>query len=132
MGTAEDTARVKKNIVSEFEIKKAKYYALSLFYAGKAINRFRSFQPDRQGGKDAEGHDAIGKDARGYWTNRTVQARNRMFSNAFIEAETVGWFLSHGVEYGIYLELANNRQNEAIRPIVRDLSVLFYEDVRKI
>ena len=115
MGIREDTQRVKSNIVDAFEAKKIKLYALSLSYAGQAINLFRSRQASGE-----------------YWENRTNQAKDRMFSDAFIESDTVGWFLSHGVEYGVYLELANDRQNEAIRPIIQELSPKFFADARKI
>ena len=106
---------VKKNISSKFEQNKVKIYALSLSYAAKAINRFRAQQ-----------------DGNVYWDNQTGDAKNRMFSGAFIEKEVIGWFLSHGIQYGIYLELANDRQNEAILPIVQVFAQPFFDDVRKI
>ena len=90
-------------------------FALSLSYAGKAINQFRAFQ-----------------DGNVFWDNQTNQAQNRMFSNAFIEKDVVGWFLSHDVEYGVYLELANDRQNEAIKPIIEILAPQFFADARKL
>ena len=115
MSTAEDIASTKGNISQIFQQKRVKYFALSLSYAGQAINRFRAFQ-----------------DGNVFWDNQTDQAKDRMFSNAFIEQETVGWFLSHGVEYGIYLELSNDRQNEAIKPIIDILAPQFFRDARKI
>ena len=86
MGILGDISRVKKNITSQFEIRKAKVFALSLSYAGRAINEFRAAQ-----------------DGDRFWENQTHTAANRMFSNAFIEGEVVGWFLSHGIFYGVYL-----------------------------
>ena len=115
MGIREDIGRVKKNITKEFEIRKAKIFALSLSYAGRAINEFRAAQ-----------------DGDAFWENQTHTAANRMFSNAFQEGDLVGWFLSHGVFYGVYLELANDRQNEAIRPIINRLAPEFFKDVRKL
>ena len=113
----EGIEKVKQNIPKRFEDRKVKIYALSLSYAAKAINRFRAQQ-----------------DSDVYWDNQTGQAKQRMFSNAFIqkgiEDETIGWFLSHGVEYGVYLELANDRQNEAILPIVQVFAEQFFRDVR--
>jgi hypothetical protein len=111
----EGIAVVKNNITSIFEQKKVKIYALSLSYAAKAINRFRAQQ-----------------DGNVYWDNQTNDAKNRMFSSAFIEKEVIGWFLSHGVQYGVYLESANDRQNEAILPIVSVFAQPFFDDVRKI
>lgn len=115
MSTAEDIANTKGNISQLFLDKRVKLFALSLSYAGQAINKFRSFQ-----------------DGNVFWDNQTDQAKDRMFSNAFIENESVGWFLSHGVTYGIYLELANDRQNEAIKPIIEILAPQFFRDARKI
>jgi hypothetical protein len=97
-------------------LKRAKIFALSLDYAGRAINEFRAAQSNEL-----------------FWRNRTNDAFNRMFSDAFvIEENVVGWFLSHGVEYGVYLELANDRQNEAIRPIVALLARSYFDDAREI
>ncbi len=111
----EDIAHTKENISLAFQQKKIKLFALSLSYAGQAINRFRSFQ-----------------DTDIFWDNQTNQAKDRMFSVAFVEKETIGWFLSHGVSYGIYLELANDRQNEAIKPIIDILAPQFFRDARSI
>lgn len=90
-------------------------FALSLSYAGKAINMFRQ----RQAGDE-------------YWTNQTNQAKDRMFSNSLIENNAIGWFLSHGVQYGVYLELANDRKNEAIGPIIRELAPKFFKEAREL
>lgn len=106
---------VKRNISKIYEQRRVKLFALSLSYAGRAINMFRQ----RQSGD-------------GYWNNQTFQAANRMFSNAFFDADKIGWFLSHGVQYGVYLELANDRQNEAIAPIIRELAPRFFEDAKKL
>ena len=98
-----------------YGIRAVKLHALSLSYAGKAINMFRSFQSGNV-----------------FWENQTDDALKRMFSKAFITNHEVGWFLSHGVEYGIYLELANDRQNEAIKPIIEILAPQFFRDARNI
>jgi len=103
--------QVKANIKNIFEIRKAKLYALSLSYAGQAINKARSEKE---------------------WTDRTSQAVERMFAKAFVSKDEIGFFLSHGVIYGIYLELANNRKYEIIRPVIAELAPKFLEDARKI
>lgn len=115
MSAVGDITTINANILTAFEARKVKLFALSLSYAGKAINRFRA----QQGGNV-------------YWDNQTNEARKRMFSNAFIEGETVGWFLSHGVQYGVYLELANDRQNEAIKPIIDVFAPQFFRDVKEL
>ena len=103
--------QVKKNIKSIYEQKKVKLYALALSYAGQAINKARTEKG---------------------WIDQTYQAVERMFSKAFIEGQDIGFFLSHGVEYGIYLELANDRKYEIIRPIIDELAVQFARDAREI
>lgn len=106
---------VPDNIVKIIEQRKVKLFALSLSYAGKAINIFRQRQTGNQ-----------------YWENKTSDAEKKMFSNAFIDGNEIGFFLSHGVEYGVYLELANDRQNEAIRPIMLELAPEFFKAVKEI
>jgi len=106
---------VKANISSLFEKKKVKIYATSLDYAARAINRFRAQQGSGV-----------------YWNNQTNDANKLMFSRAFIEGDTIGWFLSHGVSYGIYLELANDRMNEAIKPLIEVFAQPFFDAVRKL
>lgn len=88
-----------------------KLYALSLEYAGQAINKAR---------------------AEKNWTDRTSQAVDRMFSSAFIDKDEIGFFLSHGVFYGVYLELANDRKYEIIRPVIEELAPLFFKDAQDI
>lgn len=110
---------VTNNIAKIIELRKVKLFALSLEFAGKAINIFRERQGKTLGTKYI-------------WTNRIGDAEKRMFSNAFIDGDEIGFFLSHGVEYGIYLETANDRQNEAIRPIMLELAPAFFKAVKEI
>lgn len=60
-----------------------------------------------------------------YWNNETRQALQRLFSDSFLEEDSVGFFLAHGVEYGVYLELANDRQNEILRPKAEKYALKF-------
>src|SRR5512139_1061336 len=105
-----DVSEVKQNIAGIFERRKAAVYALSLKWAAIALNYFRSVQP------------ASPNSSGQFWHNRTAQASARMFTDAFQEGSAdeliIGWFMAHGVIYGVYLELANNRAHEAIRPII--------------
>lgn len=110
---------VVNNIVKIYEIRKVKLFALSLEFAGRAINIFRQ----RQGSAQLEKY---------IWTNQTVQAQKKMFSNAFIDGDEIGFFLSHGVEYGVYLELANDRKFEIIRPIMLELAPQFFKEAREL
>lgn len=119
MGTLNDIRRVNGRLVSIFERRRAYLYALSLAYAGRTIQRFRAQQPAASGLRGA------------YWTNQTGQAAARMFTKAFLDGESVGWRMSHGVDYGVYLELANNRRNEAIRPLVEAYGMAMIAAVRR-
>lgn len=111
MGTTE----VKQNIRAAYQRNEAALYALCLFYAGLAINYFRAQQQNNR-----------------YWANKTGQARDRMFTDAFRENLIYGWFMAHGVQYGVYLEMANDHAHEAIRPIVKRYAGRFFRDARKI
>ncbi len=111
MSVAGDVGRVSRRIRSIYERRRLAVYALSLSYAARALNYFRQNQDDNA-----------------YWTNRTHPgAMDRVFADAQIEGDIVSWFIAHGVDYGIYLELANNRQNEALRPTI----VHFFDDFKK-
>ena len=54
-----------------------------------------------------------------------------MFAKAFQDANSIGFFLSHGKSYGVYLELANDRKFEVIRPIIQSLAPEFIKAIKK-
>ncbi len=110
MSVAGDVGRVSRRIRSIYERRRLAVYALSLSYAARALNYFRQNQ-----------------DNNAYWVNRTFQARDAVFADAEIEGDIVSWFIAHGKTYGIYLELANNRKHEALRPTI----VHFFDDFKK-
>lgn len=109
------TAEIEHNVSRAFDRKKAAVYALSQAYAAKALAYFQ----EQQAGEK-------------YWVNETNQAKDRMFAKGYLEKELVGWFMAHGVEYGPWLELSNNRQNEAIRPVIEVFKDAFYADVKAV
>ena len=49
-----------------------------------------------------------------------------------MDDNVIGWFLAHGIEYGVYLELANDGQNAAIRFNVELLAQDFFDDVKEL
>lgn len=112
--------KVTQNIKAIYERRRAAVYALCLEYAARALEWFHDIQPPIQ--------DSFGA----FWRNQTAQASNRMITDAFIQGDIIGWFMAHTVEYGPYLELSNNRQNEAIRPVVNHFAGFFFEDIRKL
>lgn len=112
---AAQIAKVNANIDAIIERKKKALIALSIFYAAKALQKFRVEQRSGE-----------------FWNNQTYIAMNTVFSGTINTTYEVGFFLSHLVVYGVYLELANNRQNEALRPTVESLREEFLERVVKI
>lgn len=53
------------------------------------------------------------------WTDRTAQARQRL--SCYVEKTSTGFrlVLAHGVDYGIWLELANEKKYAILEPTVR-------------
>ena len=109
-----------KKIREIYLIRRKAVLALCLAYAGKVLAEFHSRQPS-----------ALGASGR-YWTNQTGVAADSVFSDAFIEGDSIGFFLSHAVEYGVYLELANSRRNEALRPLIEEFFPAFERDLRSL
>lgn len=107
---------VQENIRQIFQRRIAALEALCLYYAARAQAELYKRQS-----------------ANKYWTNRTYQALDRAFGRAFKEDGSVyGFFLAHGVQYGVYLEFARSGQNAALWPVVKDLVNPFLSDVAKI
>jgi hypothetical protein len=50
------------------------------------------------------------------WNNETYQALLGLISGPINEDDAIGFFVAHTIEYGVFLELANDRQNEILRP----------------
>lgn len=107
-----------KTILKERRV--AQLEALNRYYATLVINYF--FQVQKPG------IDKPGK----FWYNRTAQAATRMFSRAFREGNEIGWFLSHGVDYGVPLTLANDRKHDALTPIVKRFLGRYLNDAKRI
>lgn len=105
----------KKNIRSIEERRIVATIALCEYYAGVAQQTFRERQI-----------------ANAFWTNRTGVAYNEVFADNFKEGLEIGFFLAHAVEYGVYLELANDRKHESLRPIMFELLPRFEADLRRI
>ena len=101
MGLDNDIDKVKQNIEDAFDRKVAAGFAL---FEDEAIRTIREFN-DLQAGEE-------------FWKNSTFQAKDRMFTEAFKREDAIGFFMAHGVQYGVYLELANNRKHQAIRPMI--------------
>lgn len=66
------------------------------------------------------------------WNDQTTSARRLLFAEAFQEDKAVGFFVAHGVQYGVYLELSNDRKNEILRPTVEEYGAKYLIGVRRI
>jgi len=117
MGTEE----VKKNVRDAYSDRLIPAaYAVCLYVAALALNYFRSVQPPMPGKKGR------------FWANKTAQAALRMFTDAFHDSNSIGWLMAHGVDYGVHLELANDRKREAIRPVIKRYASRFLRDIQKV
>lgn len=52
------------------------------------------------------------------WTDRTGNARQGLFAQAYVQGDEHGMVLYHTVNYGIFLETANSSKYEVIMPTV--------------
>jgi hypothetical protein len=118
--TAESIDQVVVNINKIFYSKK---YNAALALCKKYAELAKKNLRDSQGLAQGEGQ---------FWTNQTTMAVRSAFGYTITDLDCVGWGLAHGMEYGEYLELANNRKHEAIRPTVQVLVPWFLDDLRKI
>jgi hypothetical protein len=105
-------AGIKRNVKKYYNDRRAAGIALCLFYAGTAINNFRLKQASNK-----------------YWQNQTFTAFDTVFSGVLEEKGVIGFFLAHLEEYGVYLELANDRKNAALLPTVMALYSRFQRDL---
>jgi len=103
------------NVAAIIERKKVALFAESKRLAEEALQEMKTEQANNE-----------------FWDNQTKQALLRLFSDAFMEKDSIGFFLAHGVEYGIYLELANDRQNAILVPKIEKYALklkLFAEEL---
>lgn len=56
------------------------------------------------------------------WTDRTGHARQRLIGWVETFSDKVRIHIGHGVSYGVYLELCNNRRYEILQPTVNNCS----------
>lgn len=120
MSAADDSRRVAVNIAAKMEKNRMTILAQAEAHKGAMMKEFLDNQPQQQ--------NTPGK----YWNNITVDARNAVFSEVINQADAIGFFMAHGIDYGVYLELANDRQNEALRPLIEKYGRMFIERVRKL
>jgi hypothetical protein len=124
-------SEVSKNLDAIFARKRAAVLALCLYYAGLILAEFRAQQMVGPGGGswiDRYNGRGVGR----YWNNQTETAAREVFADAFIDGDDLGFFIAHMVDYGVYLELANDRRHEALRPLIEKFYPLFRRDLQAI
>jgi hypothetical protein len=122
---------VSKNLGAIFARKRAAVVALCLAYAGMILAEFRVQQMVGPGGGSwIDRYN--GRGAGRYWNNQTETAAKTVFADAFIDGEDIGFFIAHMMDYGVYLELANDRRHEALRPLIEQFYPRFKRDLQAI
>lgn len=66
------------------------------------------------------------------WTDRTANARQTMAAEAFQLADMARIVLAHGMEYGVYLELANGGAFAIIGPTIDVFGPRIWADVQEL
>jgi len=51
-----------------------------------------------------------------YWLNRTHNALNGLFGNVQVRPATISVVLGHTMDYGVFLELANDGKHAILKP----------------
>jgi hypothetical protein len=90
-----------------FDARRVKLVAYCTLLAGLALQSMQEIQIDN-----------------GVWQNETSQALLGLFSGVIDEGEVVGFFVAHMMEYGVFLELANDRKYEILRPTAERFALL--------
>ena len=113
-------ASIRHRTTNVLNKKKTLIIALCNEYAALAEKRFRQKQPSGTG--------VTGE----FWTNQTSTAADTVFSGVFVSRHIYGFFLAQAVEYGVYLELANDRKHAALLPTVMAFYARFFRDLQEI
>jgi hypothetical protein len=114
-----DFGRIQARIRDIYGAKAVAAQAICRKYATDTVKNVRV----KQGLKQGEGY---------YWTNRLSDAIKGIEGFVDSDSDWVGWGLMHTMEYGRWLELANNRKHAVLEPTVRALAPFFMDDIRKI
>jgi len=89
-------------------------------WGSEMLKYFQRMQPATPGAKGA------------FWTNRTGIAAATWFYNVFFIEDSIILRAGHSAEYGVYLELANNRAHESIRPIIQRYAGRLLRDIKEL
>ncbi len=105
------SAEVNRNLRLAIERRKAALYALSQRYAAQM-----------------EAHAKINAG----WQDRTSMARRGLFGYSMQRDQSLITRIAHTMDYGVYLELANQGRYAILMPTVRRYVADFLEDAQKV
>lgn len=66
------------------------------------------------------------------WTDRTGNARNGLFGSAEVKGNEVFIRLGHSIEYGIFLELANDGRFAVLKPTIDQAAPKIYDSYKRL
>lgn len=116
MAAAEDAAKVAARIISIFDRRRFSILGEAKDFAALMINWVRAEQSRER-----------------FWHNESYDAINRMEADGYFKGHnTIAMGISHGVFYGIYLELANNAKHSALTPAMKEFAWRFLRAVNKL
>jgi len=81
---------------------------------------------------DLEGKMKTEQAAGTYWINRTHNALLELSGQASVGRDAVRIVLAHGVDYGVYLELARDGQNAILGPTLNAAAPEILDSYRKV
>jgi hypothetical protein len=114
-----DLVNADTNFRALIEYQENKLYELCQKYGELAKQTAQNVQGMAQG----EGY---------YWINRSRDAVLNLKGFAVKEGNKIGWGLAHTMEYGVYLEQANNGSHSILGRTVRMLRWDFLDEARDI
>ena len=115
--TSNGIPEVKSQIAKIVARRKNNLFALCRKYATEA----EKYIKDTQTAGDGE-----------WWINQTGEAIKQIIGLTMKSNDSLGWSVAHQVEYGVYLEFANNREHAVLLPTIQKYTPQFLEDAKKI
>lgn len=66
------------------------------------------------------------------WTDRTSNARNGLFGTTEVRGNEIIIRIGHTIEYGVFLELANEGRFAILKPTITDSTAEIFDSYRKL
>lgn len=101
----------------------------------KVITNFKEWVARRVAAAQAVGEAWAGKmeqaaKDQALWDDRTGHARQGLFGRCFIQGDDLVIILAHSVDYGIFLELANDGKYAVVDPLVKHYSPQIFAEMK--